>query len=57
MENAMTMTHEAAIRPSVLPDAPAAIFAVLGLIDLALTAVIGSADAPPLLCSASSTWR
>ena len=45
----MTTTHEAAIRPSALPDAPASIFAVLGLIDLALTAVIGSADAPPLV--------
>jgi hypothetical protein len=47
----MTTTHEAAIRPSPLPDAPAAIFAVLGLIDLALTAVIGSSDAPPLVVS------
>jgi hypothetical protein len=51
MENAMTTTHEAAIRPSALPDAPAAIFAVLGLIDVALTAVIGSSDAPPLVVS------
>src|SRR6516162_2877065 len=47
----MTTTHEAAIRPSALPDVPAAIFAVLGLIDLALTAVIGSSDAPPLVVS------
>jgi hypothetical protein len=47
----MTTTHEAVIRPSALPDAPAAIFAVLGLIDVALTAVIGSSDAPPLAVS------
>ena len=47
----MTTTHEAVIRPSALPNAPAAIFAVLGLIDVALMGVIGSADAPPLVVS------
>jgi hypothetical protein len=47
----MTTTHEAVIRPSALPNAPAVIFAVLGLIDVALTGVIGSADAPPLFVS------
>jgi hypothetical protein len=47
----MTTTHQAAIRPPVLPDAPAAIFAVLGFIDVALTGVIGSSDAPPLVVS------
>jgi hypothetical protein len=47
----MTTTHEAVIRPSALPNAPAAIFAVLGLIDVALTGVIGSSDAPPLVVS------
>jgi len=47
----MTTTHEAVIRPSALPNAPAAIFAVLGLIDVALMGVIGSADAPPLTVS------
>ena len=47
----MTTTHEAVVRPSVLPNAPAAIFAVLGLIDVALMGVIGSADAPPLVVS------
>ena len=47
----MTTIHEAVIRPSALPNAPAAIFAVLGLIDVALMGVIGSADAPPLVVS------
>ena len=47
----MTTTHEAVIRPSALPNAPAAIFAVLGHIDVALTGVIGSSDAPPLVVS------
>jgi hypothetical protein len=50
----MTTTHEAVIRPSALPSAPAAIFAVLGLIDVAMTGVIGSADAPPLVVSLSA---
>jgi len=47
----MTMTHEAVIRPSSLPTVPAVIFAVLGLIDVALMGVIGSSDAPPLVVS------
>jgi hypothetical protein len=47
----MTTTHEAVVRPSALPNAPAAIFVVLGLIDVALMGVIGSADAPPLVVS------
>ena len=47
----MTTTHEAVVRPSALPNAPAAIFAALGLIDVALMGVIGSADAPPLVVS------
>jgi hypothetical protein len=47
----MTTTHEAVVRPSALPNAPAAIFAVLGLIDVPLMGVIGSADAPPLVVS------
>ena len=47
----MTTTHEAVVRPSALPNAAAAIFAVLGLIDVALMGVIGSADAPPLVVS------
>jgi hypothetical protein len=34
-----------------LPTAPAVIFALLGLIDIVLTAVIGSSDAPPLIVS------
>jgi hypothetical protein len=47
----MTTIHEAVIRPSALPAAPAGIFAVLGLVDVALTGVIGSSDAPPLAVS------
>ncbi len=48
----MTTTHEAIVRPSTaLSSAPAAIFAVLGLIDVALAGVIGSKDAPPLAVS------
>jgi hypothetical protein len=42
----MTTTPTAAIQPASLPDAPAAIFAVLGLIDIALLGVIGSSIAP-----------
>jgi hypothetical protein len=34
-----------------LSNAPAGIFAVLGVIDIALTGVIGSKDAPPLVVS------
>ena len=47
----MTATHETLARPSSLSNAAAAIFAVLGLIDVALTGVIGSTDAPPLVVS------
>ena len=47
----MTATHETLARPASLGDAPAAIFAVLGLIDVALAGVIGSPDAPPLIVS------
>ena len=53
----MTTTHEAVIRPPALPDAAAAIFAVLGLIDVALTGVIGSSDAPPLVVSLGAGAR
>ena len=44
----MTTTHEAVIRPSSLNNASTGIFALLGLIDVALTGVMGSSDAPPL---------
>ena len=47
----MTATHGTVARPASLSDAAAAIFAVLGLIDVALTGVIGSSDAPPLIAS------
>ena len=47
----MTATRETLTRPSALGNAAAAIFAVLGLIDVALTGVIGSPDAPPLIVS------
>ena len=47
----MTATHETLARPASLSNAATAIFALLGLIDVALTAVIGSADAPPLIVS------
>ena len=48
----MTTTHEPIVRSSAaLDNAPAAIFAVLGLIDVALTGVIGSKEAPPLAVS------
>jgi hypothetical protein len=50
-ENAMTATHETLARPASLSNAAATIFAVLGLIDVALTGVIGSPDAPPLIVS------
>jgi hypothetical protein len=50
-ENAMTATHETLARPASLSNAATAIFAVLGLIDVALTGVIGSSDAPPLIVS------
>ena len=47
----MTATHERLPRPASLGNAATAIFALLGLIDVALTAVIGSPDASPLLVS------
>jgi len=47
----MTTTHETLARPASLSNAATAIFAVLGLIDVALTGVIGSPDAPPLIVS------
>jgi hypothetical protein len=50
-ENAMTATHQTLARPASLGNAATAIFAVLGLIDVALTGVIGSSDAPPLIAS------
>jgi len=45
----MTVTHEPIARPVSLRNAAAAIFAVLGLIDVALTGIIGSPGAPPLI--------
>jgi len=47
----MITTHETLARPASLSNAATAIFATLGLIDVALTAVIGSPDAPPLIVS------
>lgn len=47
----MITTQETLARPVSLSHAATAIFATLGLIDVALTAVIGSADAPPLIVS------
>jgi hypothetical protein len=47
----MTATHETLARPASLGNAATAIFALLGLIDVALTAVIGSPGAPPLIVS------
>ena len=47
----MTAIRETLARPSSLGNAPAAIFALLGLIDVALAGVIGSLDAPPLIVS------
>ena len=47
----MTATHETLARPASLGNAATVIFALLGLIDVALTAVIGSPDAPPLIVS------
>ena len=38
----MTATHETLARPSSLSNVAVAIFAMLGLIDVALTGVIGS---------------
>ena len=47
----MITTQETLARPVSLGNAATAIFAVLGLIDVALTGVIGSSDAPPLIVS------
>ena len=47
----MITTQETLARPASLSNAATAIFATLGLIDVALTAVIGSSDAPPLIVS------
>ena len=47
----MTATHETLARPASLGNAATAIFALLVLVDVALTAVIGSPDAPPLIVS------
>ena len=47
----MTATHETLARPSSLSNAATAIFAMLGLIDVALTGVVGSPGAPPLIVS------
>jgi hypothetical protein len=47
----MITTQETLARPVSLGHAATAIFATLGLIDVALTAVIGSSDAPPLIVS------
>jgi hypothetical protein len=47
----MTTIHETLPRPASLGNAATAIFALLGLIDVALTAVIGSPDVPPLIVS------
>ena len=38
-------------RPATLPQAPAVIFAILSVIDIALLGVIGSSIAPPLAVS------
>jgi hypothetical protein len=47
----MTVTRETLARPASLSNAATAIFALLGLIDVALTGVIGSPDASPLIVS------
>jgi hypothetical protein len=47
----VTATSQTADRPVSLPAAPAGIFAVLGLVDIALLGVIGSSVAPPLAVS------
>jgi hypothetical protein len=47
----MTTTSRTTTSASSLPTAPAAIFALLGLIDIALLGVVGSAIAPPLAVS------
>ena len=47
----MITTQETLARPVSLSNAATAIFAILGVIDVAQTAVIGSSDAPPLIVS------
>lgn len=47
----MITTQETLARPVLPGNAATAIFTILGLIDVALTAVIGSSDAPPLIVS------
>jgi hypothetical protein len=44
----MTTAAQATSRPTYLPAASAAIFALLGLIDIGLLGVVGSSIAPPL---------
>jgi hypothetical protein len=45
------MTHQTLVRRSPLTGTTTAIFAVLGLIDIALIGAIGTADPPPLAVS------
>jgi hypothetical protein len=47
----MTTTRETLARSASLGNAATATFVLLGLIDVALTTVIGSVDAPPLIVS------
>jgi len=47
----MITTSRTTTSASSLPAAPAVIFALLGLIDIALLGVVGSAIAPPLAVS------
>jgi hypothetical protein len=47
----MTTTSRTGTGASCLPAAPAAIFALLGLIDIGLLGVVGSSVAPPLAVS------
>ena len=44
-------TNQTLVRPSPLTGTTTAIFAVLGLIDIALVGAIGSANPPPLIVS------
>jgi hypothetical protein len=47
----MTATQVTATRRSSLSNGATVLFAVLGLVDVALAGVIGSPDAPPLIVS------
>jgi hypothetical protein len=47
----MTTMSGISARPAHLPATPAVIFAVLGVIDIALLGVVGSSIAPPLAVS------